>query len=69
LSPVQVALAISEQAWPAAVLLIVLCLLKVPVVNTSAWILLLKLVGVSKAERRRVSIAAAKHHLNVRDPP
>jgi hypothetical protein len=64
----QVALAISERAWPAAVLLTVLLLLKIPVVSTSAWILFLRLIGVPRAECRRLAIAAAKRHLNLRDP-
>jgi hypothetical protein len=65
----QVALAISERAWPTALYFIPLLLLKIPVVGTAAWILFLKLCSVPKAECHRVAIAAAKRHLNLRDPP
>jgi hypothetical protein len=69
LSAMQIALAIGERAWPGALLLSVWLLLKIPVVGTAAWILFLRLIGVSKAERRRLAIAAAKRHLNLRDLP
>jgi hypothetical protein len=46
----------------------VLVTLRVPV-RAAAWTLILWLIGVSKAERRRVGIAAAKRDLDLPDPP
>ncbi len=69
LSATQVALAISEHAWPAALLLAIVVGLRIPVVRAAAWILFLKLIGVTKAERRRLGSAAAKRDLGLRDPP
>jgi hypothetical protein len=61
----QVAVAISEHAWPLALLLVVLRLLRISVVRAAAWTLFLRLVGVSKAERRRLATAAAKRDLDL----
>jgi hypothetical protein len=65
----QVAQAISAGAWPAALLLTALLVMKITVVRAAAWNLFLKVIGVSKTERRRLSVDAAKRDLNLRDPP
>ena len=65
MSAAQLALAASEHAWPVALLLTIWCLLRIPVVRTAAWTLFLWVIGVSKAERRRLAIAAAKRDLNL----
>jgi hypothetical protein len=69
LSATQVVQVFAEHPWLVVLILIVLGLLKISVVHTAAWILFLRLIGVSKAERRRLAIAAAKRHLNLRDLP
>lgn len=69
MSATQVVLVVSERAWPVALVLSMLFLLRIPVVRAAAWTLFLWLIGVSKAERRRVGIAAAKRDLDLPDPP
>jgi hypothetical protein len=64
-----VVLAIRELAWSAAVLVAVLLLLRHPVARAPVWNLFLMLIGVSKTERRKLGVAAAKHDLGIRDPP
>jgi hypothetical protein len=69
MSATEIVQAVSGHAWPAAVLLTVLLVLRIPVVRAAGWNVFLKLIGVSKAERRRVGVAAARRDLNLRDPP
>ncbi len=65
----QVAQAINEGAWPAVLLLTALLVLKITIVRAAAWNVFLKLIGVSKTERRKLGVDAAKHDLNLREPP
>lgn len=65
----QVAQAISEGAWPAALLLAALLVLKITIVRAAAWNVFLKIIGVSKAERRKLGVEAAKRDLNLCEPP
>lgn len=65
----QVALAIGEHAWPVALLVTVLLLLRIRVVRTAVWDRLLWCIGVSKTQRCQLATDAAKRDLGIRDPP
>jgi hypothetical protein len=57
--------------WTSAVsaFVTIALVLRISLVRTAAWTAFLKLIGVSRAERRRLGIAAARRDLDVRDPP
>ena len=56
--------ALIERAWPLLLVLTVL-----PLVVTALWDRLLRWLGVSRRERQRLAIDAARRYLNLRDPP
>lgn len=65
----QVALAISEHAWPVTLILFGWWALRTRVVRAAAWSWLLRRNGVPVRERRALIVAAAQRDLDPSDPP